>query len=278
MEFTEEEKERYSTIERDYDSIKREFKNAKFAYIERDAKIYFLESFDQKLTLNLEKFLEEGKNRLVSVKKEGIKIEEEIKNLSAQVFKTKNEIKNIFIDYKKLNNLKEKNKGKEAKLEKQEKIKKLKLKFSKICKEAKKKVLISENLIEKEKELKNNQTQQKLVILQNKFQELQVKQKRWSRIIYDEMLDDTYTWYKKIRNLIEYFFGEIGKIHKKENGFDMEILQKNKTFTLSIRKGKFVSVSGHEYDDNLVKISNLCLRIESPHFFSLLARKYLYSS
>lgn len=274
MEITKDDLFRFNTIEHDMVTIKQHFKNTKFAFLEREAKIYFLESIESNVQLNLVQFFEESKKRLVEVKRSGENIGEKIKELSIENYELKKQINEIHIDYDRLDSLKKKFEGSKSKFQQKEALSRAENEFSEVSDRAKKLVGDLEKLKEEEEKLKLINNPSYLISLNEKVRELERKQKRWSRVRYDQMLVDTFSWYDKMIGIVEMFFGSIGNVTPKKNGFDMEITQKNHLFVISIRNGVFSGVSGTE-NEQLKKIVEWCVRLDNPRLFALLTRRYL---
>lgn len=274
MEITNEDLRKFETVEHDMTVIKQHFKNTKFAFLEREAKVYFLESIESNLQLNLVKFFEDSKKRLKDVKEIGVKIGDDIKELSIKNYELKREIDEITIDYDKLNMLKNRYEGSEEKFQREEQWQELDDQYAEACDKARELVNELENLKEQTEKLNSNIDSAYVNSLKERKQELERKQKRWSRVFYDQMLLDSFCWYDKMTGIIEMFLGSIGKIDNKKNGFDLEVNYKNIFLTLSIRNGMFTGLN-EEGTDQFKNILKWCVRLDNPRIFFLLARNSL---
>ncbi|KRH92691.1 hypothetical protein M153_3462000440 [Pseudoloma neurophilia] len=275
LEITEEDIFRFNTIQHDRVTVKQQFKNIKFAFLEREAKIYFLESIENNSQINLVDIFEQSKERLVEVKNKGRQIGEEIKALSVENYELKKQIDEIHIDYEKLNFLRKKFEGNESQFKREEILSKAEQKFTDVAEIAKKAVNELELLKEEEEKLKTANNQTYLLSLQEKKQELERKQKRWSRVKYDQILIDIFSWFSRMTSIIEMFFPIIESVKNIRNGFDMDIQIREQKLTISIRNGAFTGISGTE-DEYLLKLSTWCKRLDNPRLFILLAKSYIY--
>lgn len=273
-EITEDDLCRFNTIQHDMVSIKQQFKNIKFAFLEREAKIYFLESIESNVQVNLLEFFEESKKRLVEVKRKGVDIGEKIKALSVDNHSLRKQIDEVKIDYERLDSLKRQFEGNESKFKQEELLIKAEQDFLEISETAKNYVNELELLEKEEEKLKITNDPKYLESLKTKHQELQCKQKRLSRVIYDQMLNDTFSWYDKMIGIVELFFCPYSNVIQCKNGFDMNFLFRNQNITISIRNGTFSEISGTE-NEQILRIFEWCRRLDNPRLFIMLTRNYL---
>lgn len=265
---------RFNTVQHDMVTIKQQFKNTKFAFLEREAKIYFLESIETNVQLNLFEFFEESKKRLVEVKNKGLEFGERIKELSIENHDLRKQIDEVRIDHEKLNSLKRQFEGNENKFRQEELLSKAQQEFQEISETAKGFVNELEQLRKEEEKLKIMNDPKYLESLRTRHQELQCKQKRLSRVKYDQMLNDTFSWYDKMIGIIELLFCPFTAVIPKKNGFDMNFRFRSQIITISIRDGSFVDISGTE-NEQILKIFKWCSKLDNSRLFILLTRNYL---
>lgn len=274
FEITEEDISRFSTIEHDYQIIKDRFNNYKFALIERESKMLFLESIRNNVEADYLPIFNESKNRLQDVKSAGVMLKEEIKELSIENHELKKELESISIDYEKLESLKKKFASIEKDFHSEEEINNLQEEYSKVCESARGMVIELEKLKEEIEKLDNENDNNYLVHLKEKMEELKRKKKRWSRVEYEKMLVDAYRWYDMMIGISEMVFGTIGDVVVKKNGFDMSVFLNSVEIVIMVRNGAFVGVRGIETDWSK-DLARWCVRLESPCLFVLMAKRYL---
>lgn len=274
FDITEDDIARFSTIEHEFSSVKDHFDNYKFALIERESKMLFLDSIKDDVQVDYLPIFKESKKRLKETKDVGIALEEEIKELSVKNYELRKSINGINVEYDTLEGLKKRFLESENEFNRVEEIAKLEREYNMASEAARGMVAELEKLKEEGEELSTECDRSYAVHLRERVDELKRKRKRWSRVEYDRMLVDAYRWYDMMVNVLEMFFGTLGAVTIKKNGFDLNVCVGGMEMTVMIRNGAFVGVNGveNEWIDDLVR---WCVRLESARLFVLMAKRQL---
>ncbi|ELQ76323.1 hypothetical protein THOM_0699 [Trachipleistophora hominis] len=271
---TEEDIARFSTIEHEFSSVKEHFSNYKFALIERESKMLFLESIKDDVQVDYLPIFKESKKRLEETKEVGVALGEEIKALSMKNYELKRSISSIVVEYDALEELKKRFLESGNEFNKAEEINRLEREYNTASETAKGMVAELERLREEGEALEAERERSYVTHLRERVEELRRKRKRWSRVEYDRMLIDAYRWYDMMISVLEMFFGTLGEVVPRKNGFDLNVSVGGTEMVVMIRNGTFVGVGGieNEWASDIVR---WCVRLESARLFVLLAKRQL---
>lgn len=230
----------YSTIEHDFLHVKDYFSNYKFTYNERKSKLDFLLNLNNIPVHDTTSLIASSKEQLVEVKNIYKKIDEELKELSANLYNEEQ--------------LLEENKSILSKLETTEKTLQHEFEYLSNLYE---KVLINDKLNEEFDEIESNINTTLLEIenkknkinnssieskldeerqLKDLRNELITKHRRLTIINTENYIEDIFYWEKQYLEILEKIFGEIN-ISNTENRSCLKISKNNAILELNI-KGK----------------------------------------
>lgn len=265
---------RFATIKHDYDTVKEQFSNYKFALIERKSKILFLESVKSSMQMDYQSVFEESKSRLKEVKRIGMAIGEEIREQSVQNHLMKRRLADMVVDHDRLEMLRRRFAESEKEISMEERIAQLEAEYGRVCEHAQKMVVELERMNDQSKALVAESEGSHLARLRERMDELKRKKKRWSMVEYDSMLADCYGWYDMMSGLIETVFCTIDGVSMRRNGFDMCVRLGSIAVTIVVRNGSFTGLHGTE-GDWAKDILRHCVNLDSARLFVLMAKRQL---
>lgn len=243
-------KEDYSTIEHDFLHVKDYFSNYKFTYKERKSKLDFLLNINSVPVGDTSSLISSSKQQLVDVKNVYKEIDQELKNLSLDVYKEETLLEDNKKVHKRLceeeEQLNEEFKKYSVLSEKLELNDRLNQEFDLIDGEIKSIFLEIDNLKSEMNPMKIESKSAEEKQLKDLKCELAAKQKRLTIINTDNYIEDSYYWHKQYEMMLERAFGELNirsvddkiciKLQKSENQYIEIMLQDKKIVDASISK------------------------------------------
>ncbi|EPR80015.1 hypothetical protein SLOPH_2239 [Spraguea lophii 42_110] len=230
----------YSTIEHDYSQSKTYLSNYEFAYIEKLSKKNFIDAVED---LNIQDgillMLEKSENDLNEIKRKGNAYEEEIKNISIEKYGLNifynEELEKLNILEDEINELEdelkvlEKNyEGLEKLGEIKEKIEKSEIEINNTYKKINEKVEVDEDLMQQVEELRE------------KRKTFEGRQKRLSRMAYENCMEDIQIWYEEATELINNIFNYKIVKFDTSSGLELEVDIGENRISLEIKNWKLV--------------------------------------
>ena len=270
-------------LEAEFEALTEYFTNVKFAYRERESKLYFYEKLENNEECALDsKVLEQAKNNLQEVKEVYEKREEKMKVLSGEIFDLQNKLQLSETKKKELkrevdamkmnkdrlqvikNNLKNQNSIKEqlekAKIANAEKIKSINLMQTKLEGNDLQELLHEENK------------------LQEKKKSLTSRVKRMTIVNTENNMEDIYFWQKALLCFNKKLFGEIKhEISSDENTLTISCLTESEEISrveIKIKKQKLTDIQIYgeniqKYMEEYLKIKEKCLFLNDPKLILL---------
>lgn len=272
---------KFTNAEQEYEAHAEYFTNVKFAYRERESKLYFYEKLYNNDDVAVDaKVLQQAKANLKDVKQEYKVRDERMKVLSKEMNELDTEIEELKL---KRDNLKKKNELMGANKEKLKVIKNnlnnqnsIKVQLDKARAEN---AEIVRNMQQMENKLQGQDLEKLLEEekrLQEKKENLSTKVKRMTIVNTENNMEEIYFWQKALSDFYKNFFGEIkhevqkdGKtcvltmFTKREDIEEVKITLYNKKLTDIQIFGKKLEL----YMETYLKLKELCLMANDPRMF-----------